>query len=65
MDNTPFEFYVVPGIEGEEVFLVHFFEKDEAEAFFETHRSQWEEYVKNYKKKKLENIFKEKGWKVK
>jgi HrpA-like RNA helicase len=65
MDNTPFEFYVVPEIEGEDVFLVHFFEKENAEVFFESHRSQWEEYVKNYKKKKLEDIFKEKGWKVK
>jgi hypothetical protein len=65
MDNTPFEFYVVPEIEGEEVFLVHFFEKENDEAFFESHRAQWEEYVKNYKKKKLEDIFKKKGWKVK
>ena len=64
MNNTPFEFYIVPEIE-EEVVLVHFFEKENAEAFFESNRSQWEEYVKNYKKKKLEDIFKEKGWKVK
>ena len=44
---------------------MHFFEKENAEAFFESNRSQWEEYVKNYKKKKLEDIFKQKGWKVK
>ncbi|UCH96854.1 MAG: hypothetical protein JSV88_08380, partial [Candidatus Aminicenantes bacterium] len=65
MDNTPFEFYVVPKIEGEEVWLVHFFEKENAQAFFEAHRAQWEAHVKNYKKKKLEDIFKQKGWKVK
>ena len=64
-DNSVFEFYIVPQVEGEEVFLVHFFEKDTADAFFESHRPQWEEYILNYKKKQLENIFKEKGWKVK
>jgi hypothetical protein len=64
-DNTPFEFYIVPVIEGEEVFLVHFFENKDAGVYFESIRTQWEEYVRLYKKKKLEDIFKQKGWKVK
>ncbi|NIM11471.1 MAG: hypothetical protein GTO45_37020 [Candidatus Aminicenantes bacterium] len=64
-DNTPIEFYIVPGIEGEEVFLRHFFKKEDADVFFESTRSQWEAFVKAFKKKKLEDIFKQKGWKVK
>lgn len=64
-DNKRFEYYIVPQIEGDEVFLLHFFEKENAEAFFETHRAQWEEYVEKYKKSKIEDIFKKKGWKVK
>ena len=64
-DNTPIEFYIVPEIEGEEVYLRHFFEKEEAETYFQSIRSQWEAFVKAFKKKKLEDIFKQKGWKVK
>jgi hypothetical protein len=64
-DNTPIEFYVVPKVEGEEVFLIHYFEKENAQTYFDAFRSQWEEYVRAYKKKKIENIFKQKGWKVK
>ena len=64
-ENIPFEYYIVPKIEAGEVFLVHFFEKENADVFFESHRSQWEEYVRNYKKSKIEDIFKQKGWKVK
>ncbi len=63
--NTPLEYYVVPKVEGEKVFLKHFFEKENAQAFFDSTRSQWEEYIRQYKKSKIENIFKQKGWKVK
>ncbi len=64
-DGTVFEFYAVPLIDGEEVFLVHYFEKDNAVAYFEAMRLQWEEFCRKYKKSKLEDIFKQKGWKVK
>jgi hypothetical protein len=64
-DNTPIEYYIVPSIENKEVYLVHFFEREEAVKFFESNLVQWEEYIKFYKKSKLEEIFKQKGWKVK
>lgn len=64
-NNTPLEYYTVPGIQEDNVFLKYFLEEDEAQVYFEEHRSQWERFVKNYKKKKIENIFKQKGWKVK
>jgi len=64
-DNSIFEFYIVPQVEGDRVFLIHFIDKEKAEIFFESHRPQWEEFLKNFKKRQLENIFKEKGWKVK
>jgi hypothetical protein len=63
-DNTPFEFYVVPEIEGKDVFLVHYFEKEDAETYFQSIQTQWQEFCRLYKKSKLEDIFKQKGWKV-
>lgn len=63
-DNTPFQFYIVPVMEGKEVFLVHYFEKEEAETYFESIRQQWDVFCRQYKKNKIENIFKNKGWKV-
>jgi len=64
-NNIPLEYYTVPGIQEDHVFLKYFLDEEEASAYFEAHRSQWEQYVKNYKKTKIENIFKQKGWKVK
>ena len=64
-ENTPLEYYIVPTVEGEKVFLKHFFEKENAQVFFDSTRSQWEAYIRQYKKNKIETIFKKKGWKVK
>jgi hypothetical protein len=63
-DKKPFEYYIVPKIKGKDVVLVHYFEKENAESYFESIRSQWQEYYRLYKKSKIENIFKQKGWKV-
>jgi hypothetical protein len=64
-NNTPMEFYVVPEVQDGQVYLKHFIKKEEAEVYFESIRTQWEDHVKEYKKRKLEDIFKQKGWKVK
>jgi len=64
-DNTPIEFFIVPKIQGDNAFLAHLFDREEADAYFKSFRSTWEEYIKKYKKTKLEDIFKQKGWKVK
>ncbi|MCP4213966.1 MAG: hypothetical protein GY765_04875, partial [bacterium] len=64
LDNKPFEFYTVPTIEQGKVFLVHYFHKEDAESYFEELRPQWETFVRNYKKSKIDNIFKQKGWTV-
>ncbi|MGE5343255.1 MAG: helicase-related protein [Candidatus Omnitrophota bacterium] len=64
-DNTPFEFYLAPAIDGDQVVLIHFFERREADAYMDAFLSQWEAFVRQYKKKKIEDIFKQKGWKVK
>jgi HrpA-like RNA helicase len=63
-DKKPFQYYIVPKINGKEVFLIHYFDKDEAEEYFESMRLQWQEFCRLYKKSKIENIFKQKGWKV-
>lgn len=63
-DKKPFQYYIAPEIDGEDVYLIHFFHREEAEEYFETIKDKWELFVKRYKKKKLENIFKQKGWKV-
>ena len=64
-DNSLLEFYIVPKLEGEEVVLVHYFDKKEAETYFESIQVEWADYIRKYKKTKLEDIFKQKGWKVK
>lgn len=64
-DNLPLEYYTVPETGNGDLFLKYFLAADEAKAYHEERRSQWEEFIKNYKKTKLENIFKQKGWKVK
>jgi hypothetical protein len=64
-ENTPLEYYVVPVVEAGEVFLKHYLSEEEAREYFDSFRPQWEEHIRTYKKSKLENIFKQKGWKVK
>lgn len=63
-DNTLLEFYIVPQLNGNEVSLVHYFEKEDAEAYFKSIRKEWDAFIQRYKKNQLEDIFKQKGWKV-
>jgi hypothetical protein len=64
-NNTPLEYYTVPGIKDDNVYLIYFLSAENATLYFEARRSEWEQHVRNYKKAKIENIFKQKGWKVK
>ena len=64
-EKTKFEYYAAPQIEGEDVFLIHFFDGEKATSYFESIKQKFELFVQKYKKRKLENIFKQKGWKVK
>lgn len=65
IENEKFEFYSVPKIIGEKVFLIHFIDKKRAETEFERIKKGWEIFMINYKRGKIESIFAEKGWKVK
>ncbi len=60
-----FLFYSVPEFEGENVFLKHYFEKRDAENYFRTIEKKWIGHLKNYKGRKIADIFNKKGWKVK
>ncbi|KAF5434669.1 hypothetical protein C5S36_04640, partial [Candidatus Methanophagaceae archaeon] len=64
-ENEKFHFYSVPEIEGDKVFLKHFFEKDKADSYFFSIEKEWLKFVENHKAKKLKDIFDKKGWKVK
>jgi len=64
-DNSPIEFYMVPQVQGDEVVLTHFIDKVEAEAFFNDHSAEWEAFLQQFKRSQIEDIFKQKGWKVK
>lgn len=64
-ENTPFEFYSAPCIKGEKISLIHFLEKDQAQAYFDKIKPEWEVFLKKHKQQKIKSIFKEKGWKVK
>ena len=64
-ENVKFEFYAVPKIEGNEVYLIHFFSKENALKYFKSIEEDWKLFVRKYKQKHIEEIFKKKGWKVK
>jgi hypothetical protein len=65
MEGIKFEFYAVPHISPKGIFLIHFMDRDKAEKYFTSIQPQWQDAVRQSKKKKIETIFKEKGWKVK
>ncbi len=65
MEGIKFEFYAVPKIQKENICLIHFLDREKAENYFNSVRCQWQDALRKTKKKKIENIFKEKGWKVK
>jgi hypothetical protein len=64
-ENIPFVFYSAPRIKGEDIFLIHFMEKDQAQAYFDNIKPEWEVFLKKHKQQKIKTIFKQKGWKVK
>ena len=64
-DNLVFEFYSAPAFEGDSVFLVHFRDLDEAQAYYATVAEEWEKRKARFRKESVENIFRGKGWKIK
>jgi hypothetical protein len=52
-------------VENGQVFLIHFPTLEEANTCFLPHAGQWQELKARFKKSKLENIFRDKGWTVK
>jgi HrpA-like RNA helicase len=64
-ENVKFEFYAVPKIDGNEIYLIHFFSKENALKYIKSIEEDWKSFVRKYKQKHIEDIFKKKGWKVK
>ncbi len=64
-DNTPFEFFSVPAIEDNRVYLIHFKTLEEANAHFLPMAGQWQELKTKVKKAALDNVFRTKGWTIK
>jgi len=64
-ENRPFEFFSCPRIDGDDVFLIHFFTRQAAESYFQTVEAEWRVTLQAYRKQKLDRIFQAKGWKVK
>jgi len=64
-NNIPLEYFTVPLVEKDELFLKYFLDEEEAKEYYSRHEQVWQKFIKNHKKRKIENIFKEKGWKVK
>ncbi len=63
-DNAVFEFYSAPLLEGDHVFLVHFAGLEEARRHFRAVEKAWEERKSRQRKEAVDNIFRNKGWKV-
>jgi HrpA-like RNA helicase len=64
-DNARLEFYSAPAIEDGQVFLVHFPDLEQAQAYCRSIEEQWAECKTRFRKTAMENIFRGKGWKVK
>lgn len=64
-DNSRFEFYSAPAFEDGEVFLVHFPDLEQAQAYYRSIEKQWVECRARFRKTAMENIFRGKGWKIK
>ncbi|MCJ7524815.1 MAG: hypothetical protein MUP71_06270 [Candidatus Aminicenantes bacterium] len=64
-DNSRFEFYSAPAFEDGEVFLIHFPNLEQAQAYYLSVEKQWAECKTRFSKNAMENIFRGKGWKVK
>jgi HrpA-like RNA helicase len=65
IEKEQFQYYSVPLIEDDNVFLIHFYEQEQAEAHFKSIQTQWKNKIQEHKRKKIEDIFKAKGWTVK
>jgi HrpA-like RNA helicase len=63
-ENTPFEFFSAPRIEGKEIYLIHFYDKQKAVDYFESIKNEWKLILLQYKKQEIDSIFREKGWKI-
>ncbi len=63
-ENIPFEYFSVPAVDDEGVFLVHFLERREAESYLKANRGRWEKATAEFKKSTLDAMFRDKGWKV-
>jgi len=64
-DNSRFEFYSAPAFEDGEVFLIHFPDLEQAQAYYRSVEKQWTECKARFSKNAMENIFRGKGWKIK
>ena len=64
-DNSRFEFYSAPAFEDGEVFLIHFPDLEQAQAYYRSIEKQWTECKARFSKNAMENIFRGKGWKIK
>jgi hypothetical protein len=64
-DNAAFEFYSAPAFADDQVVLIHFRTREEAQAHFAGLAGRWEERKTRHRKESMDNIFRGKGWKVK
>jgi len=65
LNKEKFIFFAVPEIVGKKGYLIHFNDEQKAIDNFEKTRAIWEQYLRDYKNSKIEDIFKGKGWKIK
>jgi hypothetical protein len=63
-DNAVFEFYSAPAFDGDKVFLVHFPDRESAQAHYAAVAREWEERKARCQRESMENIFRGKGWTV-
>ncbi|MBN2345816.1 MAG: hypothetical protein JXO51_05440, partial [Candidatus Aminicenantes bacterium] len=63
-DNVVFEFYSAPAFEGDQVFLVHFRDRETACGHFAVVAREWEQRQARFRKESVDAIFRNKGWKV-
>jgi hypothetical protein len=64
-DNAVFEFYSAPALDGDQVFLVHFRDRESAASYYSCVEAEWVARKARHRKESMDNIFRGKGWKIK
>jgi len=64
-ENQPLTFYSVPFFQDEEILLINFADKESALKHMESLADEWNRRREDFRRREIERVFQQKGWRVK